>query len=158
MSQAECNYAIYNKEMLAIMLVLQEWWQYLLGAKHQVEIWTDHKNLSYFKASQDLNQRQTQWVIELEDYDLKIIPKAGKEMKKADILSRQANYERGENDNKNVTLLKPEWFIWDITTNFLDLELVQRIKDNASYIDKSAKKALDTGNKKWRQKVNRLIY
>ena len=51
MSQAECNYAIYDKEMLAIMLTLQEWQQYLLGAKYQVEIWTDHKNLSYFKAS-----------------------------------------------------------------------------------------------------------
>ena len=31
--------------------------------------------------------------------------------------------------------------------NSLDLELVQRIKDNASHIDKSVKKALDTGNK-----------
>ena len=25
-SQAECNYAIYDKEMLAIMLALWEWW------------------------------------------------------------------------------------------------------------------------------------
>ena len=49
-SQAECNYAIYNKKILAIMLALREWWQYLLEAKHQVKIWTDHKNLSYFKA------------------------------------------------------------------------------------------------------------
>ena len=34
MSQAECNYAIYNKEMLVIMLALREWQQYLLEAKH----------------------------------------------------------------------------------------------------------------------------
>ena len=68
-------------------------------------------------------------------------------MKKADILSRQVDYKRRENNNKNVTLLKPEWFIQDITMNSLDLELVQRIKDNASHIDKSVKKALDTGNK-----------
>ena len=67
MLQAECNYTIYDKEILSIMLVLREWQQYLLGAKHQVEIWTDHKNLSYFKAPQDLNQRQAQWVTELED-------------------------------------------------------------------------------------------
>ena len=122
----------------------------MLRAKHQVEIWTYYKNLSYFKASQDLNQKQAQWVTELEDYDLKIVPKAGKEMKKADILSRQVDYERRENDNKNVTLLKPEWFVWDTTMNSLDLGLVQRIKDNASYIDKSVKKALDTKNKEWR--------
>ena len=78
---------------------------------------------------------------------MKIVLKAGKEIKKADILSRQADHERGENDNKNVTLLKPKWFVRDTTMNSLDLELVQRIKDNASYIDKSVKKALDAGNK-----------
>ena len=74
--------------MLAIMLALQEWQQYLLEAKHQVEIWIDHKNLFYFKAPQDFNQRQARWVTELEDYDLKIVPKAGKEIKKANILLR----------------------------------------------------------------------
>ena len=111
MSQAEHNYAIYNKEILAIMLALQEQQQYLLGAKYQVEIWIDYKNLSYFKAPQDLNQRQAQWVTELKDYNLNIIPKAGKEMKKADIFSKRVDYERGKNDNKNVTLLKPEWFV-----------------------------------------------
>ena len=56
-------------------------------------------------------------------------------MKKANILLRQEDYERGENDNKNVTLLKPEQFVQDTTMNSLDLELVQRIKNNASCID-----------------------
>ena len=111
MSQVECNYAIYDKEMFAIILALQEWQQYPLGAKYQVEIWTDYKNLSYFKASQNLNQRQTQWVTKLKDYDLKIILKASKEIKKTDILLKQADHERKENDNKNVILLKPKWFI-----------------------------------------------
>ena len=68
-------------------------------------------------------------------------------MKKADILSKQIDYKRRENNNKNITLLKPEWFIQDITMNSLDLELVQRIKDNASHIDKLVKKALDARNK-----------
>ena len=68
-------------------------------------------------------------------------------MKKANILSRQVDHERGKNDNKNITLLKSEWFVRDTTINSSDLELVQRIKDNASCIDKSVKKALDAGNK-----------
>ena len=42
--------------------------------------------------------------------------------------------------------------------NSLDLELVQRIKDNTSYINKSVKKALDIRNKEWRQEMDRLIY
>ena len=78
---------------------------------------------------------------------MKIVPKAGKEMKKADILLRQADHERKENDNKNVTLLKSKWFVRDTTMNSPDLELVQRIKDNAGHIDKPVKKALDTENK-----------
>ena len=42
--------------------------------------------------------------------------------------------------------------------NSPDLEPVQRIKDNTSHIDKLVKKALDTKNKEWRQKEDRLIY
>ena len=42
--------------------------------------------------------------------------------------------------------------------NSLDLKLVQRIKDNASYINKSVKKTLDAENKEWRQETDRLIY
>ena len=79
-------------------------------------------------------------------------------MKKANILLRQADHKRKKNDNKNITLLKPEQFIQDITINSLDLELVQRIKNDASYINKLVKKALDTKNKKQRQEVNKLIY
>ena len=78
---------------------------------------------------------------------MKIIPKAGKEIKKADILSKQADYERRKNNNKNITLLKPEWFVWDTTINSSNLELVQRIKDNTNYIDKLVKKVLDAKNK-----------
>ena len=78
---------------------------------------------------------------------MKIVSKASKKIKKVDILLKQADYERKENDNKNVTLLKPKWFIQDTTIDSLDLELVQRIKNNASHINKLVKKALDTGNK-----------
>ena len=42
--------------------------------------------------------------------------------------------------------------------NSPDLELVQRIKDNTSHIDKSVKKALDARNKEWRQEADELIY
>jgi hypothetical protein len=46
-NEAQRNYEIYNKEMLAIMLSLEEWRQYLLGLKKPFEIWTDHQNLTY---------------------------------------------------------------------------------------------------------------
>jgi len=41
----EQNYKIHDKEMLAIIRVLEEWRHFLTGATHPVEIWTNHKNL-----------------------------------------------------------------------------------------------------------------
>jgi hypothetical protein len=43
LSETERKYEIHDKEMLAIMRVLDKWWHFLEGASHKVEIWTDHK-------------------------------------------------------------------------------------------------------------------
>jgi hypothetical protein len=48
LNPVERNYEIHNTEMLAIIRGLEEWRHYLEGARHPVEIWTDHKNLEYF--------------------------------------------------------------------------------------------------------------
>ncbi len=52
----ERNYEIYNKELLAIMLALDEWRHYLMGAAQDFEIWTDHQNLQDFQKPQKLNR------------------------------------------------------------------------------------------------------
>ncbi len=61
LSATECNYKIYDKELLAI----DEWRHYLMGAAVDVEIWMDHQNLQYFRQPQKLNRRQARWVTEL---------------------------------------------------------------------------------------------
>ena len=53
-SPAERNYDIYDRELLAIIQALKEWWHYLTRTKHPVVIITDHKNLGYFKKPQNL--------------------------------------------------------------------------------------------------------
>jgi hypothetical protein len=58
MTPAERNYEIYNKELLAIIEALKVWRQYLLNAKEQFEVWTDHENLKYYREPQKLNGRQ----------------------------------------------------------------------------------------------------
>jgi len=55
MLPAECNYVIYDKELLAIIEALKLWRHYLEGSLHPVEIWSDHKNLEYFRSAQSLN-------------------------------------------------------------------------------------------------------
>ena len=53
-SPAECNYNIYDRELLAVIQALKEWWHYLTRTEHLVVIITDHKNLEYFKQPQNL--------------------------------------------------------------------------------------------------------
>ena len=54
-SSVERNYKIYDKELLAIVEVLNKWQQYLLDTVEKFEVWTDHENLKYFKEPHKLN-------------------------------------------------------------------------------------------------------
>ena len=70
LSPAERNYDIYDKEMLAVMCVLEQWHHYLEGAKHLVQILTDHKNLEYLMTTQKLNCQQACWSLYLSRFDI----------------------------------------------------------------------------------------
>lgn len=89
----EWNYKIYNKELLAIMLALNKWRHYLMGAFQDFEIWTNHQNLQYFQKPQKLNHWQAHWVTELAEYHFTLYHKAGTANKKADLLSQQADHK-----------------------------------------------------------------
>lgn len=47
LSEAERNYDVGNRELLAIKAALEEWRHWLEGAQHPFVIYTDHKNLEY---------------------------------------------------------------------------------------------------------------
>ena len=61
LTEAEQNYDIYNKELLAIIKALDAWRHYPEGSDHTIEIFKDHKNLEYFKKAQKLSRRQARW-------------------------------------------------------------------------------------------------
>ncbi len=63
LSPAERNYDIGNRELLAVKLPLEEWRQWLEGAKHPFLIWTDHRNLTYISEAKRLSSRQTCWAL-----------------------------------------------------------------------------------------------
>ena len=56
-SPAECNYEIYDKEMMAIVSTFEEWRPNLELAKVVIEVLSDHKNLEYFLTTKLLNRR-----------------------------------------------------------------------------------------------------
>jgi hypothetical protein len=110
LNPVERNYEIHDTKMLAIIRGLEEWRHYLEGARHAVEIWTDHKNLEYFRVAQKLNCRQTRWSLYLSRFDFTLHHKLSRSMGKPDTLSRWANHGSGQGDNDNLTLLAPELF------------------------------------------------
>ena len=80
------------------------------GARLKFEIWTDHKNLEYFMSSQNLNRRQARWALYLSRFNFTLKHVPGSKMEKADGLSKRSDWEkRGDGDNEERTLLKPEW-------------------------------------------------
>jgi hypothetical protein len=111
LNDAERNYQVYDKEMLAMMHAFYEWAHYLKGAETPVEVLTDHQNLTYFRKPQNLNRRQARWVTDLQEYNFIIKHRPGKSNSKADILSRRAGHAKGENDNEGITLLKDDLFV-----------------------------------------------
>ncbi|SJL16077.1 uncharacterized protein ARMOST_19593 [Armillaria ostoyae] len=110
LTATERNYEIYDKELLAIMLALEDWRHYLMGALEDVEIWTDHQNLQYFCKPQKLNRRQAQWVAELAKYHFVLKHKPGTANIKADLLSRRSDHDQGEDNNNDIIVLSPEHF------------------------------------------------
>jgi transposase InsO family protein len=91
--QAELNYDIHDKELLAIVTAFRVWRPYLEGAKHTIIVKTDHKNLTYFTTTKELTRRQARWSETLSQYDFKIIHCKGSENGQADALSRRPDYE-----------------------------------------------------------------
>ena len=57
-SPAECNYEIYDKELMAIIRTFKEWRPELKGSPTPVKVITDHKNLEYFMSTKQLSRRQ----------------------------------------------------------------------------------------------------
>jgi hypothetical protein len=54
----ERNYDIYDRELLGIIRALETWRHFLEESPHPVTVFSDHKNLTYFKEARKLNRRQ----------------------------------------------------------------------------------------------------
>ena len=125
-SPAECNYDIYDRELLAVIHALEHWRHYLQGTAHPVTLLTDHKNLTYFHQPQKLSRRQARWMMFLQDFDLHFIHLPGSAMGPADALSRLPDPDTSS-DNVDVTVLLDNLFI-----HAIDVALVDKISSFSS--------------------------
>jgi len=77
-SPAECNYDIYDKELMVNTEALEEWRPECDGAAYPLQLITDHKNLECFMTKKRLNRRQARWSEFLTRFDYKIVYRPGK--------------------------------------------------------------------------------
>ena len=120
-SSAQHNYDIYDCELLAVILALEEWHQYLQGTTYPVTIITNHKNLSYIKDPWKLSKWQARWSLFLQDFDLQwqVIP--GIKMASMDALSRCDHIDTIQNNQEMAIYPEP------IIIQALDLALAQKV-------------------------------
>ena len=107
-TEAEINYYTADKELLAIVDYFKRWRRYLEGAKHQVQVISDHQILELFQTTKVMNRRQARWAQQLAGYNFKIFFRPRRQNGKADYLSRRPEYrlEKG-GDKKPEMILKP---------------------------------------------------
>ena len=88
LTETERNYPIWDCKFLAIIHALEHWRYLLLGAKFIVNVFTDHKNLQYYRSPQKINRRLACYILTLGDYNIRLIHKPGAS-NRTDALSRR---------------------------------------------------------------------
>lgn len=107
MTPAEQNYEIHDKELLAIIVALNEWRAELEGLQRNDRffIFSDHQALQYFMTTKRLNARQARWAEFLSRFHFVIKYRTGKTNVCADALTRRGQDTETPKDHRNQILL-----------------------------------------------------
>ncbi|KAK8663282.1 hypothetical protein V6N13_083105 [Hibiscus sabdariffa] len=89
LNDAQVNYTMTEKEMLAVIFAFDKFRSYLIGTK--VIVHTDHSTIKYLLSKKDAKPRLIRWILLLQDFDIEIIDRKGIENQVADHLSRLEN-------------------------------------------------------------------
>jgi hypothetical protein len=111
-SPVECNYEIYNKELMAIVWAFEEWHPELQSVINPICVLSDHKNLEYFTTTKLLNWCQARWSQFLSQFNFKIVYRPGTTGGKPDALTCGSGDLPKVGDDwsleNQTTIIKPE--------------------------------------------------
>jgi hypothetical protein len=125
LSSAECNYEIYDKELLTIIRCFEQWRAELQSIKSSTNVLTNHKSLEYFMTIKKLNRRQIRWAEFLAEFDFKIAYQSEKKNDKADSLTRRfEDRSIDETDDRNKHMHQTV-----LSTEKVDSRIVQKLND-----------------------------
>ena len=83
----------------------------MAGSPEVIIIYMDHANLQYWKEPHKIPRRIAREVMELEEYNFKLVHIKGRENGRADALSRWPSYDQGGEDNDGVVVLPECLFV-----------------------------------------------
>eukprot|EP00253_Pinus_taeda_P019997 PITA_19997 len=86
LSSAELNYIVTEKKFLPVIHAVNKFRHYITG--YPVMLYTDHSAIKYFANKPVTNARITRWLILLQEFDITIKDRPGKENPVADFLSQ----------------------------------------------------------------------
>src|SRR6202158_968983 len=118
-NDAERNYDIYDRELLALVRGLEKWRHLLIGSPHPITVYTDHKNLEYYRLPQHINRRVARYIPRLAEYNYTLVHLPGTS-NKADGLSRRPDLHDGSDDNRDVIVLPSSLFTLALTFSSID--------------------------------------
>jgi hypothetical protein len=86
LTPAELNYTVTEKEMLAVVHAVNKFRHYITG--YEVFIHTDHSAIKYLMNKPITNGRITRWLLLMQEFNITVLNRPGKENQVADFLSR----------------------------------------------------------------------
>jgi len=77
LDEAQQNYTITEKELLAVVYTMEKFRPYLLGSK--VIVYIDHSALKHLFKKKDMKPHLIRWILLLQEFHLEIKDKVGAE-------------------------------------------------------------------------------
>eukprot|EP00731_Ephydatia_muelleri_P009248 Em0004g1586a len=87
LNKAERNYSTVEREALAVVAAVKEFYPYLYG--RTFTLFTDHNPLTSLQGLKDTGGRITRWLLFLQQFDMKVLYRPGRNNGNADGLSRR---------------------------------------------------------------------
>ena len=86
LNEAQKNYTVTEKELLAVLFAFEKFCSYLLGTRVIVRI--DHSTLRYLMANKGEKPKFIRWVLLLQEFEFDVKDRKGTENQVADHLSQ----------------------------------------------------------------------
>ena len=106
---AELNYIVTEKEFLAVIHAINKFRHYITG--YETFVHADHSAISYSMNKPITNGRITRWLLLLQEFNITILDRPGKQNTIADFLSRIQN----ENNDQPVEDKFPDEYLFAVS-------------------------------------------